>query len=385
LNESRRLLAAAASVPAQPLEAAARQRLALADVEYLRDDYDAALAQLRSADKVIASAGADGVPLRSRLWMAYGDVYLRLDDAPRARDYFERALASTAHPGTDDAQLAAGALQGIAQVEVGADNFVAAETRLLEALRLQISATGELHPRTSEILNELGSLEYMRHRTKAAAGYFRRVIAIDRRVLGEHHPDLAITLNNLARVELEQRQFTAARDSLKEAVAMRAGETLATGELMTFLYGNLGLAYLGLGDYAAARGPLEQGLQAATVNKHRMHGPILADLGDLDCRTGHYREGLEKLEEARPLMAASYPDDPWRTALVDNIRGACLLGLQRLGEAEPLLTRSAPILLARWRPESLYGHDVVQRMTELSRAMGNPPELVKFEALSSGY
>ena len=113
-------------------------------------------------------------------------------------------------------------LEGVAQADLEAGDDDKAERGFREALAMQIAASGELHPRTSEILNELGSLEYMRENPDAAIGYFRRSVAIDKRVLGEHHPDLAVTLNNLARVLLERRRFTEARDLLTEALSMRA-------------------------------------------------------------------------------------------------------------------------------------------------------------------
>jgi hypothetical protein len=74
-------------------------------------------------------------------------------------------------------------------------------------------------------------------------------------------------------------------------------------------------------------------------------------------------------------MAQRYPDDPWRVALVDNVRGGCLLGFKRVNEAEPLLTQSTPVILGKWKPDTLYGYDVKQRMARLQTLTMNKDSL----------
>jgi hypothetical protein len=70
-------------------------------------------------------------------------------------------------------------------------------------------------------------------------------------------------------------------------------------------------------------------------------------------------------------MAQRYPDDPWRVALVDNVRGGCLLGFNRVREAEPLLVQSTPVILKKWKTDALYGYDAKQRMAQLQTLTTN--------------
>jgi hypothetical protein len=58
-------------------------------------------------------------------------------------------------------------------------------------------------------------------------------------------------------------------------------------------------------------------------------------------------------------------------ALVDDVQGGCLLSAGRTAEAAPLIERSLPILLKKWGPDGLYGHDAVQRKQRLDAARGS--------------
>ena len=366
LQEGEALLQKARAVPAQPEAMAARQAVALGEVQYQRGDFDSALASLQAATKALAQARDADAALPARVTSAMGDVYLAKDDYAQARDYFTRTLNYAKSHADIDPALVIHALEGIAQADLYADNFDAADAGLHKALDAQLAYAGEMTPRTAELLNELGSLEYMRGRLDAAAEYFERTAAIERRVLGEKHPEYAVTVNNLARVYLERRKFTKARDLLQQSLAARSSQTVETDDQLAFVLSNLALANMGLGDYREAEPLFERALKIAILNKHRLHGPILTDLADLECRTGRSRQGLKRLEEARPIVAARYPDDPWRTALIDNVEGGCLTALGQYAKAEPLLNSSAAALAEQWKPGSLYGYDALERSRRLA-------------------
>ena len=72
------------------------------------------------------------------------------------------------------------------------------------------------------------------------------------------------------------------------------------------------------------------------------------------------------LDRAQPIMRKEYADDSWRSAWVDNTRGACLLRQNNLGAATPLIRASSPIVLKRWPAGSLYGYDAERRLRAIS-------------------
>src|SRR5205085_2690536 len=106
-----------------------------------------------------------------------------------------------------------------------------------------------------------------------------------------------------------------------------------------FPLSNLALAERGLGDYRRAEELLRRAERTARFRQHRNLGPILTELADLRCRAGDGTEGLRLLDEARPITAKSYPDDPWRVAWVDNTRAYCLARSNR-GAARQLAAAS---------------------------------------------
>jgi tetratricopeptide (TPR) repeat protein len=384
LNDSLKLLNGAATTPAQPAELVARRATALAELQYSRGDYDAALRALGEARAAMQSTAPHDVNVELRMLSTFGDVYDRKDDAARARGYFAQALKLASAPAVADRSVQARALEGIAQEDLAEDRFEQAAAGFSQALRVQIAATGELHPRVSEVLNQLGSLEYMRGRRDAAADYFRRCLAIDRRVYGMRHSGIGPTLNNLGRVLLEQRHFDEAGRLLSESIDVRKAEVLDTSDPMAFAFSNLALTRMGVGDLKSAESLFDKGLRAAIINKHRLHGPILTDLADLECRTKRYALGLQRLDEARPIVAARYPDEPWRVAHVDNVRAGCLTGLRRYGEAAQLIESSLPLILAKWPPNTLYGHDALERTMRLYSLTDDPTKLAQYRRLAKG-
>src|SRR6202044_2310723 len=118
------------------------------------------------------------------------------------------------------------------------------------------------------------------------------------------------------------------------------------------------------------------------ANKHRLQGPILADLAELECRSGRIAQGLARLEEARPLVVETYPEDPWRAAHVDNVRAGCLTAAKRYTDAAKLLEASDPIVLKKWPPNTLYGYDAVQRSVRLYSLMGNATKAAEYRRLA---
>ena len=91
--------------------------------------------------------------------------------------------------------------------------------------------------------------------------------------------------------------------------------------------------------------------------------------------------GLARLDAARPIVAERYPDEPWRIALVDNVRAGCLAQTGHATEAEPLIASSMPVLMEKWAADTYYGHDAVQRATRVYTMTGNRTRLTEMAGL----
>ena len=317
--------------------------------------------------------------MRARILLDRGDVAAYLERDKDARQYFQRALrVGETH---DLADVTPRALEGIALAAFYGGDMDLARRSYENALAVRIRRSGETHPKVSESLTALGSIAYTQGRPDAAEKYWLRSLAVDQRILGPRHPDLAVTLNNLGRLDVERRNFVRAKERLANAVSIYAAQQSETHEGQIFAWTNLALADIGLGDVDAAEPLLERALRAAVATKHRLEGPILTDLAGLECSTDRASAGLARLDAARPIVAERYPDEPWRVALVDNVRAGCLAQLGQATEAEPLIASSVPVLIEKWPADSYYGHDAMQRAMRVYTMTGNRTRLAELARL----
>jgi tetratricopeptide (TPR) repeat protein len=382
LKEAEDLLTDAHSVPAQPKDVSAREALALGEVQYQRGENEAALASLQEALALVEQSSGHDPLARAKILGALGDLYNSTQDYEKARQHFERALLIGSGSSPAKREVVARSLEGIAQTDFYENHLDKAATEYKTALAARIALSGELHPAAFEITDALGSLEYMRGNLTAAGGYFRRTLDAERRVLGEHDPAIGSTLNNLGRVLLEQRKFSEARALLQEALGLQSSQVAETDNDFVFIYANLALSDSGIGDIAEAESLFQKGLNAAIANKHRLQGPILTDLAELECRTGRVDQGLARLDEARPMVVETYPEDLWRAAHVDNVRAGCLTVLRKYVDAAKLIESSDPVVLKKWPPSTLYGYDAIQRSIRLYSLMEDAAKLSEYRRLA---
>lgn len=350
------------ALPVTDRETRARQLATLAASRTLQGDYERAAWIF---GRVIKGLGGpeklNDQALYSRVLVGRADALTKLDRYAEGRSLIQRALTwDRAHAGARSASVA-GDLEALALIDQMDGKFAASTREYQTALQIRIAAQGRLHPKVSEDLNQLGVNAYFESNPDAAVRYWRQNLALDERVLGPDHPDLALTLNSLGRVMIEQRKFREAIPLLSRSEKIFLAQRGDTHDDFAFIFSNLALARRGIGDNAGAETLFRRALIAAQVHDHRLVAPIQTDLADLLCTKRRFPEAMSLLDQAAPIMRKRYPDDAWRTAWVENTRGACLV---RQGDknGRTLVTRSAPIVLERWKPGTLYAVEVTNRL-----------------------
>jgi hypothetical protein len=148
----------------------------------------------------------------------------------------------------------------------------------------------------------------------------------------------------------------------------------ATHDDMAFVFNNLALAEVGLGNDAAAEPFFVQAWAAADLHRHRMRAPILTDWADLDCRGRRFESARARLAQGRPLLAEDYPDDAWRKAWLELVSASCDLASGNLPAATSALTANLPAVSARWPDDTSYGYSALERGAAIQRAAGNRAE-----------
>ena len=357
------LIRGSLSLPVTDRETRARQMAALAASRALQGDYEPAASIF---DRIIKGIGdpqkLNDPTLYSRVLVGRADSLTQLDRYDEARALTHKALTwDQSQAGRRSASVARD-LEALALIDQ-MDGKLAESTREYQtALQMRVAAQGQLHPKVSEDLNQLGANAYFQSDADTAARYWHQNLALDERVLGPNHPDLALTLNNLARVLIEQRKFREAIPLLARSEKIFLAQRGDTHDDFAFIFSNLALARRGVGDDAGAETLFRRALVAAQVHDHRLIAPIQTDLADLLCSKGRFEEAMALLNKAAPLMRKRYPDQAWRSAWVVNTRGACLV---RQGDksGRELVKNSAPMILERWKPGTLYGFEVKRRLS----------------------
>jgi tetratricopeptide (TPR) repeat protein len=348
-------------------ETRARQIGVLAASQSLQADYDHAVRNFsRALELLPRPEDVQDPSLYSRLLVGKAESLAALDRYDEALGLSRRAFEWDRTHNSADAPAIARDLETTALTQQFAGDFAGSRRNYSRALSMRLTAEGKLHPRVAEDLNQLGNAAYLQNDLPAAERYFQQSLRFEEVVLGPNHPDLGITLNNLARVRIEQRKFAAALPLLIRSAKINVAQRDDTHDDLAFIFSNLALAKEGIGDTAEAERLFERALKAARTHGNRLVAPIMVDLADLQCRRGDFAVALDQLSRAAPIMKAQYTDDAWRSAWVQNTRGACLLRQHQATAAKELIESSAPILLKRWPPSTLYGHEVVQRSRMLA-------------------
>ena len=349
------------SLAISPVEAATRARrlAALGESQMRLGDYEAAETSFRQA----LSTPIDGAPaLKSRILAGLGQTWSALDKPDRAERAIAQALAIDRGLGQSGLSYVARDLEARGLNYYYAGELEKAQPVIEQALALRLKVEGINSPSVGDNLNTLASIAYMRGDLPQAERRFRSNLAVQQRILGPEHPDVAGLMNNLARVLLEERRFNEAAPLLQRAVAIGQRERGAEHDDMAFFFANLGIARRHLGRTAEAEELFKRAIAAARLHKHRSLGPTLADLAEVQCATGRAEAGLKLLNEAATVVKRDYPDDPWRVAWVENVRGECLLRARKPAEAKRAIDASAPELFKRWPAGTLFAVETRRRL-----------------------
>lgn len=339
--------------------AKARQYAVLAASETLQGRYEPAIAGYSRALIAVNKREGDPAEIVSKLLIGRGEAYSSLGEFTKAERDIKTALdLDLKRVGADHPDIARD-LEALGLNYFFSDQLDRARATMARALQLRRSIQGNTHPKVAQNLNELGNIAYLQGDRASAARFYREAIKHDELILGADHPDVAATLNNLARVLLEQRRFAEALPNLRRALDINLRQRDVTHDDLAFIYANLALVERGVGNGKRSEQAFLTALKPAREHRHRNLAPVLTDLADLYCASGRAREALPLLTEARPIMAAQYPDDAWRTAWVDNVKARCLLRIGEIAEGTRLRKSSLSALQEKWSPDSYYGRAAV--------------------------
>jgi tetratricopeptide (TPR) repeat protein len=344
--------------------------VALGDALYLNGDYGAAERHYRAV-----TAALDRQPWsteRSGAANGLADVLTQnADYAAAIGMYRETYRQDVATWGTDDAR-AARTSNGLGTALLYSGDFAGAEASYRISLDAYRAALGPDHPKVAEAINNLGAARYFGGDDAGAADFWSEALPLYRKLYGDVHPEVSMILNNLGRAELEGRRIDRAIPLLEESIAIDRKLNRDQHDDFVFGLNSLALAYRAKGDVVAAGRLFAEAAALASRSDHRMWGPILMNQADLKCSGGDAVGTMATLDEAASRIEKAYPDEPWRMAILDSVRGGCLSVAGSAQAGEQLMLKSLPIIEARWGKDSLFAADARARVAAHYDRIGKP-------------
>jgi tetratricopeptide (TPR) repeat protein len=210
-----------------------------------------------------------------------------------------------------------------------------------------------------------------------------RCVRVGRQVLAETLPDMAARCGELA--GLMKYDYPAAEaDSAREDVLRMAAAALPPDDDRWLLVADQ-LYFCGM--FLAPRqnmGPACEYYQEA-LDIYRRKLPetntrIVRTLGQLltaQVASGRDDEAQAVALEAVALVRETLPADHWYVALCNARLGACLIGLGRHGEAEPLLERGYTRVVAARGAAGRYASEILRSLVRLDDAAGRPEQAAR--------
>ena len=371
LRQSQTLLQRGLGLAAVDPAVRARQLTALGEAQWRADDYGAALATHRRALDLARRAEGEASPLIARNLAGLAQAQDRLGDYAGALRSASAALALDRRAHGAASAEAANDYKLIGETQFYAGDLTGARANVERSLAIYLKTRGASHPEVADELNTLGNIAHMARDAAGAEAYFRRALAGYEAILGPDHPLVAGALNNLARMLLERGAFAQAHPLLRRAVAIDLAQKDDMADDLVFEYANLGIAERGLGRAPDADALFAKAEAAARRNHHRNLAPVLLERAEIACAANDPARGQRLVAEARPIMAAAYPKDPWRTAWVEAVGGDCLVRDGQAQAGAALLRAQTPVIHARWNPASLYGARLQAMLRHARAAAGS--------------
>jgi tetratricopeptide (TPR) repeat protein len=345
----------AGTIPAAGLkdpQVASRRAVVRGESYFRRGEFAAAKQSFRAA--LHAQVGDADPALVSRALNGLGQALSATDDFDGSDKALGKALRIDSSRGEAGRRDAARDLEALGLNRYYAGDYAQARPLITRAYQIRLALEGPNSPSVSDDIGTLASIAYLEGRGAEAERLFRSRLAIDERVLGKDHPDVAITLNNLARVLIERRDFAGARPLLERAIAITRKQRGDAYEELAFMLGSLGIAERAQGRTGPAEQALRESVAIAREQKHRGLAPNMVELASMLCARRGFAEAGALLKEAQPIMAADYPDDPWRSAWLDVIRAECLGEQGRKADARALIDGAMPAIASRWPTGTYY-------------------------------
>lgn len=323
-----------------------RVLLAIGDLHYWRDQYDAALEAQRRALAIFAAAGPE---LRGELANAHYNVGAALRqlgryDEAAAEERLSLDLDREIH-GRESLEVADGE-EGLALLLHSAGRDLDARPLAEHSLAVRRAQLAADHPKIAGSLEALGLIDGELGDYGPALDALRAALEIRRRAYGEEHPQVVESLNSLASTLLDAGRTGEALGLRREAYALAQKVYAGVDSSLAAEANNLAVVCYRLEDWGCA----ESGFRDALAAWRRAHGELhphvasaMNNLGMVLLARGHPAEALTAIERALAIRREVYGEEAPDVAQSLRNLGLARLALHDLPAARSALDRSVEL------------------------------------------
>jgi DNA-binding winged helix-turn-helix (wHTH) protein len=304
--------------------------------------------------------------VRTELLIHMADYELLQNRREQGRAHYEAALALALQhqvSGRDDLEVGR-ILSRLAELDLWDSDYVAAETKAREAVRIFDQIGPALDPNRPRVHRTLAEILVSIGHYAEAGIQARRALELSSLIYGESHARTIDAQMSLARLSLAEGRLDEA-----EAWARRAFEahTRAYGrsELKSIsVRGELAKVLLRKARYAEAKEIVMDAMEIITriASEHAYAASMQHMLGEALIGLGEFNEAESALLRELQLLNRVYPQ-PWRIARAKSALGEALLRQGRIQEAE------ANLVFASRELDGLQGSMEIDAQRETARRM----------------
>ena len=319
------------TIPAGELTAESWQQridsqIELSDVLFTMGSYDEALAILEQVESP-ESVSHLSPQQTARAANIRGDILSYQEQDAESMEAFQLALSvldQASLSNEEYASIRSRSLGGLATLYLFTGDYNASQEHFAKAVRILLPVYGDMHPDTIWAMLSFGSAAYANGDKQTAREVWTQTLAIARQVFDETHPEVGTIKNNLARLEFEEGNYAEAEALLRDALEVDRNHREKDFDDLSYTLNNLALVRMAREDYAEATQLWSEALPIAQASAHRMYGPILMGLADVQCSNGQVDEGLKLSEQAVIVSEEAFGVTNWRSQRAILTRVYCL-------------------------------------------------------------
>jgi eukaryotic-like serine/threonine-protein kinase len=285
-------------------------------------------------------------------------------------------------PSGEAAYAVRDSLSTLAVAEQYTGHLDVAESSSRRVVALDRQLLGESHPQTGFDMMNLGSVKATEGEYPEAESIYRQAIDIIRAWYGPDHPDVATSNSILARSLMVEGKYAEAEAVLEQVLKNQERNYGEVHDRIAFTLDTMGKIAVKRGDLAAAKADFSRALaidRTLLGDGNYQTALIKADLGDIYARESQYAQAETMLREAVQAIEPLPPGNPY-IGLARARWGSSLLHLKRYKDAEKQLLAAYEAMKAMHNPSLGQIHEVREDLVTLYEAQNQQENAKKYRA-----